>query len=552
MKKNAVWLAIIVLGFASVPALAQSQIAAGKKLLQQGKAQEALAELRKAVERSPKSADAWYWLGEAYLQNGKPDSAELAAVKIIALDKKLASGYLLSAKSNMAFKNMPAAKQRLREGIRYNRKEAALLILLGQALVASDSLDLANIIFSRAKLLEPNNPQIYEASGDIYMKQGGTIPAILEYERAIEFDSLRAELHYKLAKSYFSQRRYNEAAREFQTVTKLDTTNHQALLDLAKLYFAAKQYANAAVFLQKYVRLHPNAQESWSMYLEALYLSKQYGEVPAAAKQVLQLKPGSPEVLKMLAHALFERREFEQAIATYQQLGPKEALSDDDMKRLGNAYVATKRDSLAANTFEEIIRLGTKDPDLYGDLGVVYMRQQRFDKAAAAFEERFKLDSTAVSAYINYALSNMALSKWDLARGALVQALRLKPDYLKGYLYLARCYTQTDSLMQAKRACETLVQLAGNDVTAYKDELAEAQGLIGFVHLLNKSYPEALTALNASIKLVDNNAQTRWWRAQTLALSGKRDEAIEEYKKALKLDPTNKNVKKELESLLPK
>jgi tetratricopeptide (TPR) repeat protein len=552
MKKNAFRFALIVLIFASAPARAQSQLVAGKNLLQQGKPGEALVELRKAVARAPKNTDAWYWLGEAYLQNNKPDSAAAAAEKILWLDKKLASGYLLAAKSGLARKNLAEAKDRLRQGIKYNKKDAALLILLGQALAQSDSLDMARVVFSHARLLQPNNPNIYEASGDIYMKQGGTGPAIFEYESAVQLDSLRPDLHYKLAKAYFSQRRYNEAARELLTVAKLDTTNHEAVFELAKLYFAAKQYANASVFLRTCVRRNPGSQEAWPMYLEALYFSKQYGEVPAAANRVLQFKPGAPEALKMLAHAQFEQREFEQAVATYQQLGQKEVLTEDDMKRLGNAYAATKRDSLAANTFEEIIRQGTKDADVYGDLGVVYMRQQRFDKSAAAFEGRFKLDSTAISAYINYALSNMALSKWEPARGALVRALRLKPDYLKGYLYLARCYTQIDSLAQAKRAGEALVHLAGNDAAAYKDELAEAHGLIGFVHLLNKSYPEALAALNASIKLVDNNAQTRWWRAQALALSGKRDDAIEEYKKALKLDPNNKNAKKELESLQPK
>jgi tetratricopeptide (TPR) repeat protein len=230
-------------------------------------------------------------------------------------------------------------------------------------------------------------------------------------------------------------------------------------------------------------------------------------------------------------------------------------LEPEDLGRLGKAYVETKRDSLAARTLEEAAQLNPDDAEVQGALGVLYMQQKQFEKAAAAFEKRFLADSTATSAYINYALSNMALGKWESARVALLRALQQKPDYLKGHLYLARCYTPIDSFAQAKRECETVVQLAatnggnGNNGDTHKDEIAEAHSLIGFVWLLDKNYPKALEALNASIRLVNSNPQTRLWRAQTLALSGKREEAIAEYKAVLKLDPNNQTAKKDLATL---
>jgi tetratricopeptide (TPR) repeat protein len=550
MMRFAKTVAVVLTIAAFTPAFAQPELNAGRQLLKQGQIQKALAALQTAVAKSPKNAEAWFWLGEAYLQSGKPDSADFAAEKILALDRKLVSGYLLSAKAHLARKNSAAAIERLQTGLKYDKKNAAMLVLLGNTLAASDSLDRAVIVLSSAKLLEPNNPTIHEALGDVYMKQPGAAGVgILQYEQAAEIDSVRAELQYKLAKAYFSQRRYNEAARALQKTAKLDTTNQAALFELAKLYFAAKQYANAAAHFQTYVRRNPNSREAWPMYLEALYSSKQYAEVPAVAQQVLKFEPNSVNALKMLAHAQFERREYDQAIATYQQLSQKEALTVDELKRLGQAYVETKRDSLALGALEEVSRIEPNDADVYGDLGVIYMRQRQFEKSAAAFEKRFKLDSTAVSAYINYALCQMALSKWDLSRVALRRALRQKPDYVKGHLYLARSYTQIDSFAQARRECETVVALEKKDPTISKAELAEAHGLIGLAFLLEKKYPEALEALNASIRFVDNDPQTRLWRAQTYALSGKREEAIAEYRVVLRLDPKNETAKKDLAML---
>jgi tetratricopeptide (TPR) repeat protein len=184
--------------------------------------------------------------------------------------------------------------------------------------------------------------------------------------------------------------------------------------------------------------------------------------------------------------------------------------------------------------------------EVYSDLGTVYMRQRQFDKAAVVFEKKFTQDSTAVSAYVNYALSNMALQKWNLSRVALYRALKLKPDYVQGHLFLARTLMQMDSLASAKKTCEKIVKLAGASPATYKTELAEAHGYIGFALLLEKKYPEASEALTASIKLIDNNPQTRLWRAQAYALAGKSEDAVAEYKVVLKLDPQNKEAKKNL------
>jgi tetratricopeptide (TPR) repeat protein len=531
---------------AAVPLLSQSALDKGQEFLRQGRRDAALVELRQAAAASPKNPAAWFWLGEAWLQAAKLDSAAYAAQKLLALNDKKAEGYILSAKIKLAEKKFAEAKTLLRAGLKFDQQHHALLVQLGKALVASDSSDHAIIVFAQAQKAAPDDPTAYEALGDVYMQQGGSVVAIMQYEKALELDSLLANLHYKLAEAYMVERRYNEAARAYQRVIGLDTTNQRALFELAKLYFTAKKYDRAAQFLSDYVRRYPETAEAWPMFLEALYLSRQYREVLTAAPKVLLLEPDSTRALRMLAHAHFELREYEHAIMAYQQLGQKERLSADDLKRLGKAYVETRQDSLAVRALEEVVRQSANGVEVLNDLGAGFMRLRQFDKAAAVFEKKFMQDSTAVSAYVNYALSNMALQRWNVARRALYRALALKPDYVQGHLFLARTLMQMDSLQQAKRTCGKIVELAAGAPGNYQAELAEAQGYAGFVLLLDKRYPEAHAALSASIKLIDNNPQTRLWRAQALALTGRHEEAVAEYKIVLKLDPQNKEAKRNL------
>jgi tetratricopeptide (TPR) repeat protein len=526
-------------------ATAQPQLNQGQELLRLGKVEAALLSLRQAAAAFPQNPLAWFWLGEAYLQVGKLDSAGYAADKISDLNNKLPEGYLLSAKTKLAGKNFSAAAAALRLGLKANKQNADLLRALGETLVASDSAEQAIIAFAQAIKAAPAHPAAYEALGDIYRRQGGTIMAILNYEKALELDSLRTDLQHKLAKAYLDERRYNDAARVYQRVIKLDTTNQAAAFELAKLFFAAKQYAKAVPHLQNYVRAYPGSLEAWSMYVDALYFSKQYKDIPGNAQKLLELQPNSIKTLRLLAHAYFERRDFAQAIAVYEQISRQEALQGDELKRLGKAYNETKQDSLAIHAYEEALRLGVSGAEIYGELGAIYMRARQFDKAAAIFEKRFLQDSTVTSAYVNYALSNLALGKWDLARAALYRALKLKPDYVQGHLFLARALSQMDSLARARKECEIVVKLAGG-ANVYKAELAEAHGLIGFALLLEKKYPDAIEPLKASIRLKDDNPQTHLWLAQAFALSNRQDEAVAEYKIVLKLDPKNKEAKKNL------
>src|SRR5713226_7162466 len=70
----------------SSPLMSQPQFEKGKDLLNAGKTNEALALFREIVQTSPRNAEAWRWLGEAYFRAGKLDSAENAGKKVIAIN----------------------------------------------------------------------------------------------------------------------------------------------------------------------------------------------------------------------------------------------------------------------------------------------------------------------------------------------------------------------------------------------------------------------------------------------------------------------------------
>lgn len=62
-------------------------------------------------------------------------------------------------------------------------------------------------------------------------------------------------------------------------------------------------------------------------------------------------------------------------------------------------------------------------------------------------------------------------------------------------------------------------------------------------------YNDALNSLEKAIEINPNNAQFHAFKGYALLKLGRIDEAKKEYKKSLKIDPNNDNVKKALEAI---
>ncbi len=437
----------------------------------------------------------------------------------------------------------------LRKALRSNPKELAILLQLGRLYTTVDSTDRATVIYTQATELAPSDARTWEGLADTYFKQNIPTMAALQYEKALGLDSIRPDIRYKLARCYIKDQRYGDAGDMYLVLLRQDSTNTAAMLDLGKLFFAARQPGNAATWLGRYLTANPAATDIRPLYMESLYASRQFKAAEAVAEQVLVAQPQHMRALRVLADVAYAASAWQRAIDAYARLRTVDTLSRDDLHQLARAIVQSGRDSLAVSVYEDSLAKDSTDGDALGELGSVFMRMRNYERAAATFERRFRLDPHAVSAYVNYALSNMAQTKWEAARIALVAVIILKPEYVQGHLFLARCYAQMDSTREAHREYESVITLTTGSEEKYRGERAEAFSMVGFSLLLDKKYAQSIEALTTSIKLKDDNPQTRLWRAQAWALSGRRDDAIREYKAVLKLDPKNKDARKGLELL---
>jgi tetratricopeptide (TPR) repeat protein len=536
--------------------LAQTQMDKAKDLLNQGKSKEALALLRDIVLAPQKNTEAWRLFGQAFFNLSMPDSAKIAAQKAISIDEKNVKAYILVATIEENQKDLKAALSTLNSGLVEKKNDGELLTAKGFMLLRADSVDRAIVELTKAKEANPNSASIYSGLGDAYNKQGVPLFAITQYEKSAELDSMNADVYNKLGKLYYKDRRYNDAAKAYARVVVLDPSNKTVLLDLSKMYMASrpKQYENAAKYLKLYIDRFPKSDEAWGMYSEALFSLKQFPEALDAAQRVLKIDPKSGKAWRYQAIAQFELKKFKESIESFKKFQQVDTMKVDDFFKLGDAYMELKQSSAAVEAYENVLKLDPNQKEVYNKAAGIYMGEQKWDKAAALFQRRFATDSSsrALSAYLNYASCKIALKEYDSARIAYRTFISKRADYPSAWFGLARALIlmSTDSLQVSRRAYEEWLKLIPPaDEAKYKKELAEAYKNIGVAFLVDKKYQESLAPLTKSIKYKDDDDDTYTRLGQSNAMLGNKDEAIQAFRKAFKLNPKNKEAKKGLELL---
>ncbi len=550
--KNALLLLAAGIFLISGPTVGQVRADRGKELLSQGKVAEAIAFYHDQINNSSRDHLAWFGLAQAYFKAGRLDSAEIAARRVVAIEDELDGGHVLLTEVLVAKNDLPAAHAAARAGLKVKKQQfPPLLISLGNLLVKMDSLDAALVAFSRARELEPNNIGAYVGEAEVYAKQGVGPMAAQRYEKALEIDSTQTALLYTLANTYLKDRQYNDAARTYQRLINLEPQNDAARLELGRLYYRAKRWVLCASTLKDYFTRHASPPtEQMSMYLEALMNSRQYKEALPIAQKLAKEDPKSVLALGSLARAQFEVKNYPASIENYNALALLDTLQIDDYRRLSFAYLDGKKDSLAVITLEKAIELDSTQPNLYGDVGNLWMRLKNWSRAAYMFEKRFTLDTTAIAAYINYGACMMQKDNFEAAASAFERAIAQRPDYPPSYTNLASCYFQMKRPEQGRQICEKAIEVVDTAKTRYRLELADAYRMIGLSFLLEKKWEDGVKNLKESIKYKDDAAQTWLLLGQGLQNTGtKNKEALEAYRRVLKLDPKNEAALKGVEIL---
>ena len=322
------------------------------------------------------------------------------------------------------------------------------------------------------------------------------------------------------AREFMADGKFAEAVPLYRELNQAVPNNPGLLLNLGMALHMAGDERNSIPQLQAAVKLDPKLAPAW-LFLGAARL--QLGKAPAAVealKMVLGLQPDHRGALEMLAGALLSFDRAAEAADQYRKLADLDPESSPAWYGLGRSY-----ESLSVRAFDELQKTAPESGYWLALVADARLRDQQFSSA--------------------FFLYHRALEKAPAIRGL--------------HAAVGEIYRQTEHPVWAKTEEEKELRLPQPDCRTQAFECQFREGQFSTLVAATKEVntPESLywrsralneLALQAYTRLGQLSPSLEQHELKANIYSGQKryDEAATEWREALKLSPTDKQVQKQL------
>jgi len=506
------------------PQKAETLVALGRTLATAGQLDQARETLSQAIYYDPKYVEAYYYLGQVYLQLGQPQQA---------LEQFQQAGEVLQEWNdmNIRLQRLPVSEQRRQQTTaetmaqEYSRAQAFAQQLglwpnlnkaIGDTYVAigewTNARNAYRQALNRSKLGNPSDPDVYVRVGRALLKDVNemfynkgllfsaipmTTSAIEAAEEALKFSPDYAAAHELLGEVYTLQANtyasdpgrnivshsYGEAIEEFKKALALEPSSVNALTGLARTYVDQAE------------KLVPGSVET----LNAA------GQAISAAEQGLELDPQNAELYIQLARAELLQEDHAAALETAQHALKLKSTNVAALNTAGLSAYYLNDLTKAVEYFTEAIRNNPKHGQSHVNLGNAFFQMKSWYRARRQYNKALeyipeaKLAKTAYQrAYMYYmiALSYHETKDYEQEITALNQALALDPTYFAAYRQMGRAYLARSQYRAARQVLEIAIQNAPTDEQIADVHVQIGEGLEGQgnVHEAIVAYSAALAA----------------------------------------------------------
>jgi tetratricopeptide (TPR) repeat protein len=217
----------------------------GNALLQAGQVDEAIEHLQKALQINPGDEEACYNLGNALLQKGNVDEAIAHYQKALQIKPDFTEAH-----NN-----------------------------LGNALLQKGRVDEAITHCQEAIQLKPDYAEAHFNLANVLARQGKSSDAIGQYQKAIKIKPGYADAHYNLGVVLARQGRLDEAVEQYRETIGMRPDDVNAHGNLAKVLAAQGKFDEAVKEYQRTVELAPDSARAHFGFGQAL---QSQGDIKAA------------------------------------------------------------------------------------------------------------------------------------------------------------------------------------------------------------------------------------------------------------------------------
>ena len=345
------------------PDSASARTNLGRALVLLGRHEEAEGELRRALELEPRNGVSFFNLGEAYRFQGEYELALAAYREALEIDPDAAPAHAGSGDALLNLGRHREALEVLEHGASLPQKvtsAGAIQYLLGRARLELDQLDRAEEHFLRALDIVPQDTNPLYELARIRNSQGQIDQAAEYLHRAWELGAGSAEAFKDVGETFADQGQFEQAIAAYGAAIEIDSDLAEAHLGRGNALFQAQRYEEAIESMSAAAAAQPNLRSEGSFHRFMGTSFQELGQVEAATehfRQALQIDPGDEVALNHLAFLHFRGKRYARALALYEDLIEINPANAQANANLASVLASLGRYNEAIGRFERALSL---------------------------------------------------------------------------------------------------------------------------------------------------------------------------------------------------
>ena len=304
----------------------------------------------------------------------------------------------------------------------FNRAKNAML---------SRDFTLAARLFKSLLADDPNNLELLNSLGQLYIKASDDEKALPFYEKIIKLNPVNVDAYNNMGGIYRRLKRYDESIAILNKALSFNKNNSEVKYNLGFTYKLMGKNDEACDCFEYVISENPNDVLAYN-HLGSIYATKKdYQKSISIYKRGLQVDPNHPILQYNLARSYVATNSDLDAFKAFEAaLRAKPSWKDavKEYSALLNKYSRTKE---SCEVIQKAINLYPTDGHLYYLLGKSFLVQTDYESAVKSFEKAISLDKTNPSYYEKLIFAYEREQKFDEGLEVAEKGIELFPNNIK-------------------------------------------------------------------------------------------------------------------------
>lgn len=387
--------------------------------------------------------------------------------------------------------------------------------------------------------------------GLIYATTGDYKNAENYFERCVHLMPAEPKYYYNLARVQYAMKDYEKALRNMNMAEKYGEKNPKIYVYLSRLYSAMDEKERSFLVLKKALDTAPQSTMILHAYADAAIESKKWNEAILSLRRVLELTTGSKEragALYNLGKVYLELSDLENAENYLQRAADLDPVNEDIIILLARAYMRSGKKDKSVEAFQKAIKINPENTKLRMESAKLFYEIGLISEAENHFKRVLETPGVPKDVRIESMYYNAKIAKKRENYDLSIEILKKIPDLNPNNEYLEKIYLEIgDSILKSGKPSALAVSYiekalavnpgSGNARILLSDALIQK----GDMESMERA-EENLSALIQSTTNPSLLSSGYTFRGILYYKNGMYMKSLEDFNKALEMDPSNETA----------